>query len=257
MHGQRTGLIDGIRIDVARLHATWMELLFPRQLNPSNVLGRWEPETGGQKLAYYGWAALGAPLVLLGYPLLLLGFATRFYAKKLDSATTRIGLVGVVALAALTWGLLTVAAWIRQFSFDGLVAVAAAGGVATIAAGLAMVFSRRGGRATSVLLAYPSAMTALFLPPVVAALYSPALASILTGSTNLAIWILDNVLTVGGLNTFLREQFALQGPAYVLMWLGIAVPLGWLLGAFVALANLVRPEDGGSRRRSSGSAGKF
>jgi hypothetical protein len=243
MHGQRTGLIDGIRIDVARLHATWMELLFPRQLNPSNVLGRWEPETGGQKLAYYGWAALGAPLVVFAYPLLLLGFATRFYARKLDSATTRIGIVGVVLLAALTWGLLTVAAWLRQFSFDGLVAVAAAGGVATISAGLAMVFSKRGGRGTSVVLAYPAAMTALFLPPVVAALYSPALADILTGSTSLAIWILDNVLTIGGINTFLRNRFTLQGPAYVLMWLGISVPLGWMFGSFVALANVIRPSE--------------
>jgi len=252
MHGQRTGLIDGIRIDVARLHATWMELLFPRQLYPSNVLGRWTPETTGQKLSYYGWAAVGIPLVLLTYPLLLIGFATRFYARKLDSASTRLGIVGVVALAAVTWGLLTVAAWVRQFSFDGLVAVAAAGGVATISAALAMVFSRRGGRLTSVGLAYPAGMTALFLPPVVSALYSPALAGVLTGSTSLAIWILDNVLTVGGINTFLRSRFALQGPAYVLMWLGIAVPLGWLFGSFVQLANVVRPEDEGSAKSASG-----
>jgi hypothetical protein len=242
MHGQRTGLIDGIRIDVARLHATWMELLFPRQLNPSNVLGRWEPETSGQKAGYYGWAALGAPLVLLGYPLLLLGFATRFYAGKLDSATTRLGIVGVVVLATVTWGLLTVAAWLREFSFDGLVAVAAAGVVATISAALAVVLSRRGGRLTSALAAYPAGMTALFLPPVVAALFSPTLAGVLTGSTELAIWILDNVLTVGGLNTLIRQQFSLEGAAYVLMWFGIAVPLGWLLGGVVALADLVRPE---------------
>jgi uncharacterized membrane protein (DUF485 family) len=246
MQGQRTGIIDGIRIDVARLHATWMELFFPRQLNPSSVLGRWKPESAGQKLGYYAWAAIGLPLVLVGYPLLLLGFATRFYAKKLDSATTRLGIVGVVALAAVTWGLLTVAAWVRQFSFDGIVAVGAAGAVATVSAGLAYVLSRRGGRWTSVLLAYPAVMTALFLPPVVAALYSPALAGVLTGSTELAIWILDNVLTVGGLNEIIRARFTLQGPAYVLMWFGIAVPLGWLLGAVVALANLVRPENEGS-----------
>lgn len=253
MHGQRTGLIDGIRIDVARLHATWMELLYPRQLNPSSVLGRWEPESTGQKVGYYAWVAIGLPLVLFGYPLLLLGFATRFYAGKLDSATTRLGIVGVISLAAVTWGLLTVAAWVRQFSFDGIVAVGAAGAVATVSAGLAYVLSRRGGRFTSVVFAYPAVMTALFLPPVVAALYSPALAGVLTGSTELAIWILDNLLTVGGLNEIIRDRFTLQGPAYVLMWFGIAVPLGWLLGAVVALANLVRPQS--ERSSSGGSVG--
>jgi len=255
MQGQRTGLIDAIRIDVARLHATWMELVFPRQLDPSSVLGRWEPETGGQKAAYYAWAALGIPLVMIGYPLLLLGFATRYYAGKLDSATTRLGIVGVVLVAAVAWGLLTVGAWVRQFSTSGLIAVAAAGGVATVSAGLAVVFSRRGGRLTSVVFAYPAATTALFLPPVVAALYSPALAGVLTGSTNLAIWILDNVLTVGGLNEIIRSRFALEGPAYVAMWFGIAVPLGWLLGSVVALADVIRPKQEGSN--SSGSAGQF
>ncbi|WP_053949323.1 hypothetical protein [Halolamina sediminis] len=247
--------MDAIRIDVARLHATWMELVFPRQLDPSSVLGRWEPETGGQKAAYYAWAALGIPLVMIGYPLLLLGFATRYYAGKLDSATTRLGIVGVVLVAAVAWGLLTVGAWVRQFSTSGLIAVAAAGGVATVSAGLAVVFSRRGGRLTSVLFAYPAATTALFLPPVVAALYSPALAGVLTGSTNLAIWILDNVLTVGGLNEIIRSRFALEGPAYVAMWFGIAVPLGWLLGAVVALADVIRPKQEGSN--ASGSAGQF
>lgn len=251
MQGQETGLIDAIRIDVARLHATWMELVFPRQLDPSSVLGRWQPESGGEKPAYYGWAAIGLPLVVIGYPLLLLGFATRYYAEKLDSATTRLGILGVVGVAALTWGLLTVGAWVRQFSSNGLIAVAAAGGVATVSAGLAVVLSQRGARATSVFLAYPAAMTALFLPPVVAALFSPALAGILTGSTNLAIWILDTILTVGGLNEIIRDQFVLRGPAYVAMWFGIAVPIGWLLGGVVALADLIRPQQKQRNSRSS------
>lgn len=255
MQRQRNGLVDAIRIDVARLHATWMEILFPRQLNPSRVLGKWTPDTTGQQISYYGWGLLGLPLVLLGYPLLLLGYTTRFYAKKLDTATARIGILGVVLTSLVAWGLLTAAAWFRNFSAEGLVAVAAAGGVATIAAVLAVVFSRVGGRFTSVLLAYPAAMTALFLPPVVAALYSPALANVIfPESTSIAIWILDNVLTVGGINDVLREQFALEGAAYVLMWFGIAVPLGWLLGAVVALADVVRPsgDDKRGRRQSSG-----
>lgn len=254
MQRQRNGLVDAIRIDVARLHATWMEVLFPRQLNPSRVLGKWTPDTTGQKISYYGWSLLGLPLVVIGYPLLLLGFATRYYAMRLDTATARIGILGVVLVSLVAWGLLTAAAWVQNFSAEGLVAVAAAGGVATVSAALAVVFSRVGGRLTSVLLAYPAAMTALFLPPVVAALYSPTLAGVVfTESTSIAIWILDNVLVVGGLNDLLRARFALEGAAYVLMWFAIAVPLGWLLGAVVALADVVRPKSDGGRRRSQGS----
>jgi hypothetical protein len=238
------GLLGAIRIDLVRLHETWMELAFPRQLDPSSVLGKWTPDSTGQTVAYRLWAAVGVPLVAIAYPLLLLGFATRFYAGKLDSATTRLGILGVVLLSVLVWGGLTAVAYLRQFSTDGVVAVLAAGLVATVAAALAVVFSRVGGRLTSVVFAYPAGVTALFLPPVVAALYSPVLGDVVfPGSTNLAVWILDNLLTVGGLNTLLRERFQLEGVAYVGMWFGIAVPLGWLLGSVVALADLIRPQS--------------
>jgi hypothetical protein len=235
------GLLGAIRIDLRRLHETWMELLFPRQLDASKVLGKWKPETVPQTLAYRVWAVLGIPLVAIGYPLLLLGFGTRFYARRIDSATTRLGILGVVLLSVFAWALLTVFAHVRQFSDDGLVAVVAAGLVATVSAALAVVFSRLGGRVTSVVLAYPAGVTAIFLPPVVAALYSPSLGSVIfPESTNIAIWLLNNVL-VGGVGEVLQENFRLEGVAYVGMWFGIAVPIGWFLGAIVALADLIRP----------------
>lgn len=236
------GLLGAIRIDIRRLHETWMELTFPRQLDASSVLGKWKPETTPQTVVYHAWATIGIPLVMIGYPLLLLGFATRFYARRLDSAITRLGILGVVLVSITAWGALTLVAYLRHFSFDGLIAVLAAGLVATISAALAVVLSRVGGRVTSVLLAYPSAVTAIFLPPVVAALYSPVLGSVIfPGSQNLAIWLLDNLLTVGGLASFLRQQFQLEGVAYVGMWFGLAVPLGWLLGSVVTLADIIRP----------------
>lgn len=235
------GLFDAVRIDLKRLHETWMELLFPRQLDASSVLGKWKPETMLQTITYRSWAALGLPVVAIGYPLLLLGFATRFYAERIDSATTRLGVLGVVSISLLAWALLTVFAYVRQFSFDGLVAVVAAGLVATVSAAFAVVFSRIGGRWTSVVFAYPAGVTAIFLPPVVAALYSPTLGSVIfPESTNVAIWLLNNVL-IGGVGEFLQENFQLEGVAYVGMWFGLAVPLGWFLGAIVALADLIRP----------------
>lgn len=246
------GLIGAIRIDIIRLYETWMEVLFPRQLNPSQVLGKWKPETAPQKAGYYGWGALGLPLVLVGYPLLLVGFATRFYAAKFNTAATRLGILGVILVSVIVWGALSAVAHF-QLSSAGFIAVFAASVVATFASGLAVFFSRVGGRITTVVLAYPAAMTALFLPPVVAAISYPPLGDIiLPASYDFAAWMLSNPLSIGGLNEILRgagdldtfgEEYGLPGLGYVLMWLSIAVPLGWGLGLLVALANLIRPKN--------------
>ncbi|WP_431357863.1 hypothetical protein [Halobaculum rarum] len=251
MEQRSTGLLGAVRIDIARLHATWMELAFPRQLDPGRVVGKWTPETTPQTITYYLWAAIGAPLVAIGYPLLLFGFAARVYVTTVDSAATRLGVVGVVLLSLIAWGALTVAAWVREFSIGGLLAVGAAGVVATVAAAVAVGASRVGGRGTSVLIAYPAAVTAFLLPPVVAALYSPALADVVfPNTTSLAVWLLDGPLAVGGLNEIIRARFDLRGTAYVLMWVGISVPVGWLFGILIALADVVRPKrDSGTSAR--------
>lgn len=242
---EREGVLEGLRVDVVRLHETWMELLFPRQRGKEHsVLGKWKPSSRGERVAYRAWAALGVPLIAVLYPLLLLGFGIRFYSRRFDSAATRAGLLGVVLAAALAWGLLTLVAYVRFPDFGGVLAVLAASVVAVVSAGLAYGFKRLGGRAVTVLLAYPFATTAIFLPPVVAAFYSPALGDVVfSGSTTLAEWLLDNVLWVGDLNAYLRARFDLEGAAFLLMWFAIAVPVGWFLGLVVTLANLVRPTD--------------
>ncbi|OYR85693.1 hypothetical protein DJ72_03815, partial [Halorubrum distributum] len=170
--------MEALFLDVVRLHETWMEVVFPRQLDPSAVLGKWKPETTIQSVGYYLWAVLGAPLVAVAYPLLLVGFATRYYAAKLDSAVTRIGVAGAVVVAAVVWGGLTVITHL-QLPFDAVIAVGAASTVAVVSSAFAAGFSKVGGRFVSVLLAYPFAMTALFLPPVVAAVITPAIGEII------------------------------------------------------------------------------
>jgi hypothetical protein len=247
----QTGLVEALLLDVVRLHETWMEIVFPRQLDPSAVLGKWKPETGLQTVGYYLWAVLGAPLVAVAYPLLLVGFATRFYASKLDSAVTRFGVLGAVLVATVVWGSLTVVAHF-QLPTAVMLGIGLASVVAIASAGLAAGFSKVGGRFVSVLLAYPFAMTAIFLPPVVAAVLTPAVGEIiLPPSYDLARWILDTFLAVGGVNETLRgafdletfgEQWGLPGLGYLLMWVGISVPLGWFLGILVSLADLIRPK---------------
>lgn len=219
-----------------------MSFAFPRQLvDPHAVLGRWRPDTSTEKLTYYGWGLIGAPLIGLLYPLVLIGYIARFYSRRLDSTAARVGIVGVLVISVIVWGLLSVIALIR-FPIRGFMAVAAAGMAATVSAGLAYLFSRVGGRGTTVVLAYPFALNAIFLPPVVASLYSAWIARVVgPWSETLAIWILDNILYIYGINAVLRSEFALEGIGLVAMWFGIAIPVGWLLGLLVTLADVVRP----------------
>ncbi|WP_255167549.1 hypothetical protein [Natrononativus amylolyticus] len=236
------GVVDAVKVDIQRLHGAWMELVFPRQRGRGHsVMGKWKPESTPQKVGYHGWSALGAVGLLLLYPLTVLGLATRFYAVKLDSTITRIGIAGVTGLALVVWGALTVVAHL-QLSHEAFLAIGAASAVATVSTALAAGFSKVGGRSTSALLAYPFAMTALFLPPVVAALVTPSLEPyVLEPSYALAVWLLDNVLIVGGANEYLRANYELAGAAYAAMWVGVSFPLGWFFGVLVGLANLVRP----------------
>ncbi|WP_255190862.1 hypothetical protein [Natronobeatus ordinarius] len=238
------GIVGAVKVDLERLHGAWMEIPFPRQRGRGHsVMGKWKPETTPQKIAYHAWSILGALGLLVLYPLTVLGFATRFYASKLDSTTTRLGVAGVTGLALVIWGALTVIAHL-QLPFDAFLAVAAASAAAVVSTALAATFSKVGGRVTTVVLAYPFAMTAIFLPPVVAALVTPSLEPyVLDPSYDLAVWVLDNVLFVGGLNEFLRANYELEGVAYAAMWVGFSFPLGWFLGFLVALANLARPSN--------------
>lgn len=239
----RGGILSGIAVDLKRLHATWMELIFPRQRTTHDVLGKWEPETTGQVISYRLWTALGYLVVTLLYPLVLLGFVTRFYANRAEVMFAALGIAGVTIVAAVIWGALAVVAHLR-LPFDEFLAVGAAASVAIVSAALSAVFHKFGGRVTTVILAYPMAMTAIFLPPVVAALfYGPIEEIIYPVSEGIAIWVLDGPLAVGGLNEMIRDAFDLAGVGMVAMWFAIAVPVGWLLGLLVSLAEVVRPSE--------------
>lgn len=237
------GIVDAIKIDLQELHDAWMALIFPRQRQSAHsVLGKWKPRTTSGRFAYRGWSTVGTIIVTILYPFVLLGYITRFYTRKLDRTATSLGFFGVILITAVIWGSLTLVAHLR-YTDQGFLAVAAAAVIATISAGLAVIFTRVGGRGTTIFLAYPMAMNALFLPPVVAAFFDPYLATVIfPRSEALAIWILDNILHVYGINEMLRQRYTLEGIAYIGMWFGIAVPIGWALGILVTLADIVRPK---------------
>jgi hypothetical protein len=241
------GLGDAIRWDVKRMHETWMEFVYPRQRGADQtVLGKWKPQGGLSLYLYRAWSIIGAPVVGLVYPFVLLGYFFRFQTRKLNVTAVRIGVGGVVALFVILWGALAALAKFQlDMAANGVTAVIAAGAVAVVSAALAFLFWRLGGRITTVIFAYPFAMTAIFLPPVVAALYSEALgAVILTGTDSLQDWLIANgPAFVDGVKDYLIESFDLEGVTYVLLWFGISVPVGWLLGTIVTLADLVRPTE--------------
>lgn len=237
-------IVAAIRADIIRLHESWMGLVFPRQRKDRHpVLGKWQPRTQSGRIGYYLWAILGAPLIVIGYPLILLGLIVRFHTRSVDRTAARLGLLGVILVVATVWGILTVVARF-QYDSSGFFAVLAAAVVATISAAIAVVTKRYGGRGLTIAVSYPSAMTAIFLPPVVAALFSDYVSSIVfPRSEDLAIWLLDNLLVIGGIDEILRTNFDLAGLGYVAMWLGIAVPLGWFLGILVSLTDVIRPSS--------------
>lgn len=235
------GILQGIRIDVVRLHETWMELVFPRQRSSAhNVLGKWRPRDPIDKVKYRVWSVLGMPVVAMLYPLLLFGFFVRFNARRIDTARARLGVFGVIFLVAILWGVFTALTYLRLALGESM-AVAAASVIAVVSAGIAALFAKIDGRLATVIVAYPMAVNALFLPPVVAALFDPSLSVVLERSTNLAIFLLDDVLTYP-LSTYLRANYSLEGIGYVLMWTAIATPIGWFLGCVVTLADLIRPK---------------
>jgi hypothetical protein len=241
---QREGVLSGMKVDILQLHETWMELMFPRQRGQQHsVLGKWKPRTSAGKFKYRVWGAIGALMIALLYPAMLVGLGARFYARRFDSAATRLGLVGTVLGMVVLWGALTALARV-QLDPRGFYAVAAASAVAVLASIAAVTVATRGGRASTILVAYPAGMTALFLPPVVAALFSESLGGLIfPRSVSIAEVLLNNVASRLGVEQFFRQNFELEGLGYVLLWFGIAVPLGWLLGILVSLADLARPGD--------------
>lgn len=234
-------VVTDVRTDLRRLLRQWRGLLFPRQTSPHPVTGRWRPTSRIAAVAFWVWTALGIPLIAVGYPLAILGFGVRYAARTTEGIAAGVGVLVVVLGTAVIWGLLTVLAWFR-FPMQGFQAVLAASIVGTVATGLAWGFSQVDGHPLSVIAAYPFAVSAVLLPPVTAALYSPTLATILLpGSQSIAVWLLDNVLSIGAIDTVLRREFQLAGWGFLGMWFGLSVPIGWGLGALVTLAHVVRP----------------
>jgi hypothetical protein len=237
-------LAGAIKFDLRLMHETWMEFLFPRQRGAANtVLGKWEPQNTSAVIGYRLWSALGVPLVAILYPLVLFGYFVRFQTRRINLTAARLGFGGVVGLFVLLWGGLATAVYfelVGNFTESEILAIVASSGVAIVSAALSYLFWRLDGRPVTVIFAYPFAMTAIFLPPIVAALFSGPIAEIVVPpSDRLSSWLFETGPDV--ITDPLGEQFDRQEYHYVIIWFGISIPIGWILGTLVTLADLIRP----------------
>ncbi|MFB6150402.1 MAG: hypothetical protein ABEJ40_01220 [Haloarculaceae archaeon] len=239
-------VVDAVRVDLRKFHETWMELLFPRQRGADQtVLGKWRPETTREKVTYRGWSALGVLVIAVLYPLALIGVVVRFNTRRIDVSVERLGAVGVFLLAVLVWGGLAALVEFRlDFPDQKANAIVGASVVAIISTALALLFRKIDGRPVTVLLAYPFAVTAIFLPPVVAALLSDQVAQFsIAYSEDVRVFIQNQVLAEVGLKDYFVNNFEKSGLGYAAMWIAISFPIGWLLGIMVSLADFLRPKE--------------
>lgn len=244
--GDRQGLASAVRYDLRVMHETWMEFIFPRQRATSDtVLGKWEPQETREIIGYRLWSAVGVPVVGLVYPLVLLGYFFRFQTHRINLTALRLGTIGVVGLFVVLWGGLAALASFQfsgSFTDGGITAIGAASGVAVVSAALAFGLWRLGGRVVTVLFAYPLALTAIFLPPIVAALFSTAAADlVLSRSDSIWQWFVEDGPELFGLVDYLVDNYQRDELAHVVIWFAVSVPLGWILGTVVTLADLLRP----------------
>jgi hypothetical protein len=245
--GNEQGLVEAVQYDVRVMHETWMEFLFPRQRGAADtVLGKWEPEETGEVITYRLWSALGVPVISIVYPLVLLGYFFRYQTRRINLTAARLGFVGVVLVFTVLWGGLAALAYFQfssAFSEDGTIAIAAASAVAVLSSALSYLFWWLDGRPITVLFAYPFALTAIFLPPVVAALFSTALADIIVASDSLASWVVNEGPDLYGVIDYLAENFERQAYHHVIIWFVASFPVGWILGTITSLAYLLRPAE--------------
>lgn len=237
-------IVAAVRADLRFLHESWMAFFFPHQRDGGHpVLGRYRPQSTPGLVGYWLLFAIGLPLVVLLYPFVVLGFVLRLATMTLSHIAIRLGLSGVILVVGVVWGILSIVALI-QLERSEFFAVGAAAVVATISAGIAVLAQKYGHRGTTVVVAYPAGVTAIFLPPVVAALlWDPLGELLLPASDQLAAFILDEFLFVFGLNELIRETFDLEGPWFLAMWFSLSLVVGWTLGTIVTLADKVRPRE--------------
>lgn len=236
-------LVMSVKSDISRFLFRWMAIWFPRQTDPHPVVGRWTPSGIVDGIKYGFWALIGLPLILSLYPVAVLGIVLRRLARVFGVVLLSLGLRESLVLFFIGWGAVVGVVY-KISGAEPAAAISVASSVGAVSLVIAFISSRQDSIPIRVLVTYPSSFNALFLPPVAAAVTAPFLADvILPLSTRVAQFILQDILSFGGIGFWIAQTFELVGFAHILMWIVLSLVLGWTCGLLVTAADFVRPTE--------------
>lgn len=228
-----------IRRDINTVHSYWMSTMFDDQKQPHPVAGKKIPTGKVQTSIYLIWSILGYPVSAIGYLLAVVGNILKIFVDRIVSKADDWGISSVFLLALLMWLSVGIAVF-YFYQQEDAIAFAISSTVGLLSLVISFVAREIGSAKTTVMVAYPTAYTAVFLPPVSAALIVPEIAStVFPLSTDVANYILNSVIVFDSIEDSLRSTFNLIGFSHLILWTAISITLGWSTGICVKSAELV------------------
>lgn len=214
-----------------------------RSLQTETLLLEWAFGLLTDLLYVVVWAGyyVGLAIVVSGVGLIVAGTVSTQQDRSMALLKRLIGQRWFQLTLALVFASGVVAAnpLLVRLVVEGLLVLVVGGSILGVTAGSALYIYERADTPLAVLALYPLLISVGLLPPAGVMLALPALRGwFQSASLRLAIWLLDYVLAVGGLNALIRRSFQIQGH-YFHMWVAIALTLGWLLGGAVLLKRAV------------------
>lgn len=232
--------MQNILTDIKKLHGVWMGILFSKYNDPHPVIGKYQPEGTIKKILYWFWAIIGIITTVVSYPIVLVGLVLRIFTTFIGAIGTKLGITKSVFIMAIAWASM-IAGITYQYGFNNTLVLSIAASIALVSLLISFYARRTGGRKTTFLVAYPAAYTAIFLPPVAAAILAPFGDPIINQSIRVAEYFLINWASVIGMEEWIRSNFELTGIYHAVMWFIISTLIGWLTGVFVVISEQIRP----------------
>lgn len=234
--------MQNIITDIKKLHGVWMGILFSKYNDPHPVIGKYQPEGTIKKILYWFWAIIGIVTTVLSYPIVLVGLVLRIFTTSIAKVGTKLGITKTISMMAIVWASM-IAGITYQYGFDNTLVLSISASIALVSLLISFYSYRNGGRKTTIIISYPAAYTAIFLPPVTAAILAPFGDPIINQSIRVAEYMLINWASTIGMEEWIRTNFELTGIYHAVMWFVISTIVGWITGLFIVISELIRPRN--------------